>query len=52
MTFEVHKTYGTYSWFQTFTMFWMFYAFFWVIPWCLNFICRHFTTLSFVFMGK
>jgi len=33
------------SWFQTFTMFCMLYVFFWVIPWRLNFMCRHFGTL-------
>jgi len=34
-----------FSWFQTCDVFWMLYAFFWVIPRCLNFICRHFGTL-------
>ena len=33
------------SWFQTSAVFWMLYAFFWVIPRCLNFICRRFGTL-------
>ena len=33
------------SWFQTFVLFWILYAFFWVIPRCLNFICRRFGTL-------
>ena len=41
-----------YSWFQTFAMLWMLYAFFWVIPWCLNFICRHFVTLCSIFIGR
>jgi len=26
-------------------MFWILYAFFWVIPWCLNFVCQCFKTL-------
>jgi hypothetical protein len=34
-----------YSWFQIFAMFYMLYAFFWVIPRCLNFMCRRFRTL-------
>ena len=34
-----------FSWFQTFAMFWMLYAYFWVVPWCLNFICQRFGTL-------
>jgi hypothetical protein len=33
------------SWFQTFAMFWTLYSFLWVIPRCLNFICRCFRTL-------
>ena len=28
-----------------------FYVFFWVIPWCLNFICRRFGTLCPIFIG-
>ena len=31
--------------FQTFAVFWLLYSFFWVIPWRLNFILRHFGTL-------
>jgi len=31
--------------FQTFAVFCMLYVFFWVIPRCLNFICRRFGTL-------
>jgi hypothetical protein len=30
--------------FETYAMFCMLYVFFWVIPRCLNFICRHFGT--------
>jgi len=29
----------------------MLYAFFWVIPRCLNCICRRFRTLCSIFMG-
>jgi hypothetical protein len=29
----------------------MLYAFFWVIPWRLNFIFRHFGTLRSIFIG-
>ena len=32
------------SWFQTFAVFWMSYSFFWVNPWHLNFMCRHYGT--------
>jgi hypothetical protein len=39
-----YKT-NEHSWFQTFAMFWMLCAFFWVIPRCLNFICRRFRAL-------
>jgi len=34
-----------YSSFQTFAVFWMSFAVLWVIPRCLNFICRRFGTL-------
>jgi len=30
----------------------MLYAFFWVIPRCLNFMCRHFGTLCSIFIGR
>jgi len=39
------------SWFQTFALFWMLYYFFWVIPRCLNFLCRRFGTLCSIFIG-
>ena len=38
-------TYKVISWFQTFAMVWILYVLFWVIPRCLNFMCRHFGTL-------
>ena len=41
---HLHTANIMYSWFQTFAVFWKLYAFFWVIPWCLNFICRRFGT--------
>jgi len=33
-------------------LFILFYANFWVIPRRLNFICRHFGTLCFIFIGR
>jgi len=42
-----------YSWFQTSVVRWTLYSFFWVIPGCLNFMCRCFRTpcLS-IFIGR
>jgi hypothetical protein len=28
------------------------YVFFWVIPWCMNFICQRFGTLCSIFIGR
>jgi hypothetical protein len=41
----MEPNYVAYSWFQTFAVFCMLYIFFWVIPGCLNFICRRLGTL-------
>ena len=30
----------------------MSYAFFWVIPWCLNFICQRFVTFCSIFISR
>jgi hypothetical protein len=46
------KTKTKYHSFQTFTVFCMLYVFFWVIPRCLNFICRRFGTLYLFHLHK
>jgi hypothetical protein len=30
----------------------MLYSFFWMIPWCLNFMCQHFRTLCLVYLHR
>jgi len=40
-----------YSWLPNLAVFWMLYYFLWVIPWCLNCMCRCFGTLCSTFLG-